>query len=155
VPLLPGMAILVAHMFSNVPARLMRIAAAAMVVVFIGGHVLASRVIHETQDLKPFAEFIRLNDDRPLAFAGGHYRGELTYLAGLREPVDTLRVEQLDDWFAAHPGGLAIVRYGSSDELIDFEMLMTHPYRRRHLGIVTDARGAMTVNEPARIERTW
>lgn len=136
VPLLPGIAILAACTMARVSTRALQVLTATMIVVFAGGHFILARTVIDRYDLRPVAEFVAAHPGRDLAFVSGHYRGELSFLARLREPVDAAETDELPAWFDAHPDGMAIVRFERPEEVAGYDVLLERPYRSRKLGIV-------------------
>lgn len=142
VPLLPGIAILVASVLKTSPLRRLQALTAVMVVVFVALHVAFSFTIRDKYDISPLADFIGAHPGRPYAFVGGHYRGEFTFLARLEEPIETLSMEELDDWFAGHADGFAIIRYRTPEEVATLEQFMDRPYRGKRIGIFASGAAA-------------
>jgi hypothetical protein len=140
VPLLPGIAILVAFTLEGVTTRRLRTIAAAMLIAFVAANAGFSAMIRDKFDLAPLAGFIGAHPDRPFAFAGGHYRGEFNFLARLHEPIDTPEAEELDAWFSSHPDGIAVIRYRAADEVAAYEQIMKRPYRGKRIGVFADDR---------------
>jgi len=151
VPMLPGMAILIAWMLDGVPLRALQRVTVTMVVLFVVGQIASYGPVHARYDLRPVAEFVSAHKDTPFAFAGGHYRGELTFLGRLERSLDTPRIDELDAWFAEHPGGMAIVRYTDPEEIAGRELLMTHLYRGQRIGII--ATPAATTSEMISLQK--
>lgn len=141
VPLLPGMAILIAYMTAGMRTRTLQATAAAMISLFIAMHVVLSGPVTSRFDLSPVADIVQDHSGQDLAFAGGNYQGEITFLARLVAPLDTPPMGELNAWFDAHPGGLATVRYRNPVEVADFDMLVTHPYHGGQLGVFTRESG--------------
>lgn len=140
VPLLPGIVILVAFALRMLSMRRLLTVSTVMLTSFIALHVLFSVTIREKYDIAPIADFISANVDRPYTFAGGNYRGEFNFLARLRVPVDSSEIEDLDQWFADHADGVAIVRYSKPEEVSGYKQLMDRPYRGKRIGLfVPDA----------------
>jgi 4-amino-4-deoxy-L-arabinose transferase-like glycosyltransferase len=137
VPLLPGIAILVAYALRTFSARRLQAVTTVMLAGFIAAHLYFSATASHKYDIAPIAAFIDAHPDRPYAFVGRHYRGEFNFLARLETPVETARAEDLDEWFADNADGIAIIRYRKPEEVSNFEELMDRPYRGKRMGIFT------------------
>jgi len=138
VPLLPGMALLIAFATTRLPIRALQATTAIMLIAFVAGHAAVSGALDRRYNLQPVADFVRQHPDHDWSFAGRHYRGELSFLARMDEAVDTPKLGDLPEWFAAHPGGYAVVSYRRPGDVSDYRMLMTTPYRGRRLGVFAD-----------------
>ncbi|HCO78130.1 MAG TPA: hypothetical protein PKI22_01075 [Hydrogenophilus thermoluteolus] len=62
-------------------------------------------------DPQPIATRITALRDagRPVVFVDGRHHGAWHFAARLEEPLPRIRAEELSDWFAAHPDGVALV----------------------------------------------
>lgn len=141
VPLLPGMAILVAYTTAEVSTRALQGAAAAMISLFIVANILLSRPLTSRYDLSVVADVVQEHRGHEVAFVGGKYRGEITFLARLVAPLDTPTMDQLNAWFDSHPDGIAIIRYRHPTDVDGYDMLVTHPYRGEQLGVFANGSG--------------
>ena len=138
VPLLPPMAILIAFLLRDTPLRHLGTAAVAMLALFVGLHAAMSRKVHEMYDLEPVAAFLSEQEEKPVAFAGSRYMGQLTFLARMDRRIEPVDFEDLAGWFDRHPEGLAVITYADGESVADYAMLMTHRYRARHIGVFVD-----------------
>ena len=141
VPLLPGVAILIAYLLRELSRRALRITTAAMLIVIIGGHAALAKSLMHLYDLGPVAGFVASYRDRSWAWVG-NYHGEVNFLARLKKPVAEVKPEDLDAWFDAHPDGLAMARYEHVDELSRYDILLSTEYRGRMLAIIAEQGGS-------------
>lgn len=134
VPLLPGIMMLLAFSLKDLQRGVLVKTVLVMTVVFITGHMIAAQTAFKAYDLAPIAAFVQEHPDHDFAFVR-NYHGEVTYLARLEKPVDSLERNHLGEWFENHPEGWAIIRYRIPEEVEDYKMLMSVPYRGKRLGI--------------------
>jgi 4-amino-4-deoxy-L-arabinose transferase-like glycosyltransferase len=138
VPLLPVTVLIMAYLLRDIaPKTLIRVVVAT-VLVFVFGHLIASKTVFVSYDLRPVADYVREHRDRDWAFVR-KYRGEVTYLSRFENQIDSLQMEQIDAWFGVHPDGLAMIRYERPEEVIKYNMLLDMPYRGKRLGIFARA----------------
>lgn len=138
-PLLPGLAITIAWLLSNVSGRVVRRVATSLVVAVIALQLYAVRAhVFERQDLRPIARFVSTHPTHSWAYVR-HYQGEISYLARLDKPLDIPQTGELPAWFAAHPDGLAIMTFESEDELGGYSTLLSMPHRGKRIGILAPA----------------
>lgn len=133
VPLLPGVLIFIAYIMPMKFNQLVSISV-AMVVFFIAGQIIASQTLFKKYDLKPIANYVSQNEDKDWAFIR-KYQGELTFLGRLHRPLDSEQFNTIDDWFKAHPNGMAVIRYDKPNEISNFKAVVTRPYRGKNIGI--------------------
>lgn len=135
VPLFPGMAILSAWLLRDMKTRAFEITASCAVAVFLLAHVIGAQTSFRNYDLRPVAAFVQQHPDEDWAFVK-KYHGEVTFLARHKAPLDVVpEPGDLAAWFAAHPGGYAIMRYKRPEEVAAYSQLLTIPYRGKSLGI--------------------
>ena len=135
VPLLPGVAILTAFVLRDLSARMLRITAAAMLIVVIGGHAALSKEVMRRYDLGSVAEFVAEHRDRDWAWAG-NYHGEVNFFARMTKPLDEVRPDGLDAWFDSHPDGMAITRNARTENLAGYDVLYSTEYRSKALAVI-------------------
>lgn len=134
VPLLPGFIMVMAHVMQMDVRRMVKVSM-AMVAFFFVWQGAASQIFFHKYDLSDVAQYVHDNQDKDWAFVAT-YHGELTFLGRLEIPIEGgWQFHNLDEWFAEHPEGEAIMKYGDADPVDDFEEVMSFPYRSRHLGI--------------------
>jgi len=137
VPLLPGLALLIARATAGLSTRALQLTTAVMITGFVVGHAALSAKLDVRYGMQPVADFVHQHSDHDWSFTGRHYRGELSFLARLDGPVDTPKIEELPDWFVAHPRGYAVVSYRRATDVAGYELLVSTPYRGRQLGVVS------------------
>lgn len=134
IPLLPGVLLLVAY-WLKAPLKKIYIVALSVVCFLVIGQGIASRVFFPKYDLRLMTDYLQTHQDHDWAFVH-KYHGELTFLGRLDKQIDDERMNTLDKWFADHPNGLAIIRYGDDNVRIqNYEMLFDMPYRSRRMGV--------------------
>ncbi|MGZ9108407.1 MAG: ArnT family glycosyltransferase [Micavibrio sp.] len=134
IPLLPAAVLVMAHLLKDISATVLVRIVAATVVIFVIGHLVASKTIFVSYDLRPVADYVREHRDRDWAFVR-KYHGEVTYLSRFEKQIDSMQMDQIDAWFTEHPDGLAMIRYERPEEVIKYNMLLDMPYRGKRLGI--------------------
>lgn len=132
-PLLPGVMILIA---AHMPAMAdkARIVALCCVAALALGQAAAAPTVFKYYDLQPMADYVARQADRDWAFVR-KYHGELTFLGRLEHGLHSEDYETIGVWFKMHPDGMAVIRYGDPEQVKDYKMLFTMPYRGRHLGV--------------------
>jgi 4-amino-4-deoxy-L-arabinose transferase-like glycosyltransferase len=136
VPLLPGTAIVIAHLLRDLDMRRLWITVGAMLLLFIAGHAVLSQTLLQRFDLRPVAAYVAEHRNEDWAFVR-NYEGEIGFLARLQRPVKDLKNRgELDAWFDDHPDGLAMLEYSGPEELAAYRVLSTMPYRGANLAIV-------------------
>jgi 4-amino-4-deoxy-L-arabinose transferase-like glycosyltransferase len=138
IPLLPGVILFIAFRLQNLEVKYMARVLAGMIVLFVGGHAVASQTMLKHYDLQPIADIIKTQPDRDLAFVR-NYHAEIGFLARRAKPVYDLQRGQTDDWFKNHPDGWAIIRYADESEISGYKAIVDMPYRGKHLGIFEKA----------------
>lgn len=135
VPLAPGAALLVAYCLQKLATQTLVRVFAAVLMLFIGGHMIASQTLFKRYTLEHVAEIIKAHPTRPLAFVR-NYHGELGFMARHETPVASLQIHQLEAWFNDHPDGWAVVGYKDGQpEIQNFKMIFTSRYRGKNLGV--------------------
>lgn len=133
-PLLAGLAIAIAYALRNVSARALYRTTATALIAFVAINIIGSQSFFKPWNLDPIASYLRTHEDQPWTFVGT-YNGEFNFLNRIKEPVETLRKAELQEWFDTHPRSLAIIRFDHSEDVADFDMLFAMPYRRKQLGV--------------------
>jgi hypothetical protein len=95
---------------------------------------VASKTVLIPYDLRPIAEIIRKNPHSDLLFVH-NYQGEIGFLSKLERHVDDRHMDEANNWFKQHPEGLAIIRYTDEQEIRDYRMLVSAPYRGKRMGV--------------------
>lgn len=134
-PLLPGLAILVARQLQNVSENVLRGGAVSMIALVLLLHAWMPR--SETlaaYDLAPLAELVSEHDG-DVAYVRV-YRGEISYLARLEEPLQVVSQDDIPGWFEAHPDGIAVISNRSADRLADFEVRYSARFRNKQISII-------------------
>ncbi len=135
VPLVPGIAMLAAYCLQRLETRTLVKAFAAVLVLFIGGQMIAAHTFFKRYTLEHVAEIVKTQPTRDLAFVR-NYHGELGFMARHETPVDSLQPDQLEAWFEAHPDGWAVVRFKDDQpEIKNLKMIFAHRYRGKNLGV--------------------
>ena len=133
-PLLPGIILLLTLVLQGVKTKVLARTLFVIATIFVCGQIVASKTIFQSYDLKPIADIVRSDPDRALAFARD-YHAEIGFLARREAPLDQRQMDEIDDWFAEHPDGWAIIRYKNNQEVEKYEMIESFPYRGKNLGI--------------------
>lgn len=133
VPLLPAALIMISYAMQESLPRLLKTSIAA-VLLCIGGQAIASQTAFVKYDLQPIADYVQQHPENEWVFVR-KYHGELTYLARMEKPIENIKLDELDAWFAAHPNGLAVIRYDHPDDVLGYEIIQAMEYRGKHIGI--------------------
>lgn len=133
IPLLPGVLILISYSM-KINLKMLAKFSIIMMMTFAIGQVLASKTIFQKYDLQPIADYIQKHEESDWAFIR-KYQGELTFLGQLEHPMDSMEFNDLPEWFKVHPQGLAVIRYHEVEKIEHYKMVMTIPYRGKHIGI--------------------
>ena len=135
VPLLPGMVLLVEYCLKGVQTRTLAKATIALAAFFIGAQAIASVTVFKRYSLEPIADIIKTQPDRDLAFVQ-NYHGELGFMARRTAPLTDVNPPDIQQWFAAHPNGWAVIRYADGEQKInDLKKVFSYPYRSKYIGI--------------------
>lgn len=135
VPLTPGMALLVFYCLQGVETKVLAKVFAAMFILFVGAQGVAAQTVFNKYTLEPMSEILKAQPARPLAFVR-NYHGEVGFMARREAPVDDLQMNEIDQWFDAHPDGWAAIRYTDNQpEIQKYKMIFSYPYRGKNLGI--------------------
>ncbi|QQG36869.1 MAG: glycosyltransferase family 39 protein [Micavibrio aeruginosavorus] len=138
VPLIPGLAILIACLLEGLKVKTLRKVAMGSYAVFVLAHVIGSQTFFKNYDLMPVARYVRQNADRDWAFVK-QYHGEVTFLARRQTPLDVLSDgHEAREWLIQHPEGLVIMRYEDNEDVAAFHEILSIPYRGKMLGIFKD-----------------
>jgi 4-amino-4-deoxy-L-arabinose transferase-like glycosyltransferase len=128
VPMTLFCAILTAKLLENVSLKTIRYVAVGMVAAMIIGEGIASKTVFPNYDLSPVAEIVMQNKDRDWAYVR-NYHAEIGFLARMEKPVSALEdVSKLPQWFAEHPGGMAIVRHRDPAEVAPYKVLYSNDF---------------------------
>ena len=133
VPILPGALILTAYMMKQ-KIHTAVLVSVLVLAIGVGGQAVAKVTVFQKYDLGPIADYVSDYADRDWAFVR-KYQGELTFLGRLTIPIDSLDRAHLKSWFKAHPGGMAVIRFRKPEEVRDYNMIMSMPYRGKNLGV--------------------
>ncbi len=133
VPLLPAVVIFIAYV-ARPSRRTIGVVALAMMIVFVLGHIVASRTIFTRYDLQPIASYIHDHEDKDWVFAR-KYQGEFNFLGRLTKPLAVEQIADIPQWFKQHSDGLALIRYDRPAEVKKFQMVFTVPYRGKNMGV--------------------
>ncbi len=147
VPLLPGMAILTGVFLRNAGSKTIGRVAAAMIALCIFGQIAAAGRIFASYDLQPVVEIVRAEARHDIAFIP-NYHGEITFLARLKKPVEILEKGRLKNWFAAHPGGIAVIHYAKPEEVRKFHARFSMPYRGKLIGVFSACQASPEPRSP-------
>lgn len=134
VPLLPGAVILIALALRDMRGVVIARVFAGAMVFFVVGHIVAARVVFPAYDLGPVAQVVRDHPVHDWAWVR-NYHGEVGFLGHMKYHVDEKELHDMPAWFAAHPDGLAIIRYENPEDVAGFTPLMTFPYRSKNIGV--------------------
>lgn len=133
VPLLPGLAALLALLLARLPEfspeKLWR-AALPMFAALCLFQIVGAFTYFKNYDVRPIVQAWEPYRDRPLAFVR-NYEDQVSFDARLTRPVASLEIEQLHGWFDAHPDGVAFVRYsrGQEDHVHRYQVVTSSPYK--------------------------
>lgn len=137
IPLTPALWIAGGYALAHAQGGI-RLASAARIALVFGGVILAAQAVGAAGlfrqfDLVPVADVLEREGRRPLAWAR-NYQGELGFVAHMTEPLDPVEHEDLPDWFADHPDGVAVVRYRRAEQIAPYTVLYSTPegYRRKY-----------------------
>lgn len=134
VPLLPGIIILTALFLQRLHTKTLALTLACMVILAAGGQGVAAQALFKRYDLESFAVYMRAHPGHDWAYVR-NYQGEMGFLARLKSPVANRQLNEVDAWFAEHSDGLALIRYKNPEDVANYKMLMSKPYRGKQLGI--------------------
>ncbi|MCD8494194.1 MAG: glycosyltransferase family 39 protein [Alphaproteobacteria bacterium] len=139
-PLLPFIVIFIATLVSEAHPRILKAVSLVMVFLLILGQGIASQIVFPRYDLMPYAAFYQEHKDADWAFAP-NYQGEMGFMARAEHPFDNIQKKHLSRWFVEHPGGYALVRYDTPDEIKAFKEIYSAPYKGKWIGIYTGTDG--------------
>lgn len=135
-PLFPYIIIALGAWTKDVRPSVARGVAVILVASTIIGQAVAAQTSFVKYDLKPFAAFYKEHADVDWAFVR-NYQGEIGYLARVEKKIDDLEFTELSDWLVNHPQGYALVRYSDRDNISDYNLVYTRPYKGKQLGVFT------------------
>lgn len=133
-PLLPGVAILIALLLADLRTRTLQYLAAISCALFLVAHIAGAQTFFRHYDLMPIARYVQAHAEQDAAFVK-QYHGEVTFLARLTHPIDEIQPEEVDAWFAAHPDGYALIRFHPPHRFAPLTLIMDIPYRGKRMGV--------------------
>lgn len=138
-PLLPGFAIITASLLLRTEnrKRLIRRVCVGMIAFACIAQAIAAFTFFPRYDLEDLAREIRAHHDVSWAFVD-NYHGEFGFLGRLEKPVADIQADALQAWFAANPGGYAVVKYRNPQDFARFCQVSTRGYRGRNLGVIKE-----------------
>jgi len=136
VPLVPALILLLVYGLNHVPITSIIKVTIGIVVLFVGGQIIAKHTMFEKYDLLPVVQVIEKNADKNIAYVS-NYHAEFSFLARLTKPIEDISLEDMPKWFDKNPQGLAIVRCKEIEEVKDYKLLLDMPYRGRHLAVIS------------------
>jgi len=113
------------------------LAMGAFVMVFMIHAQLGDRFLPK-YDLSPLAAAVEPYKARPMA-AAPKYDGEYGFVMRMTKPITSIgrEKEEVANWFAANPDGIILLRYKNPDQVADYNVLYTQPFRpKEYLSIV-------------------
>lgn len=131
VPLLPGVAIMLAYVM-NISLRKVIYTAALLVTILCVGQGATSQTLLKKYDASPMIAYLESHRDYEWAFIG-KYHGEFTFLGRLEKTLHEEELGTIRAWFTEHPNGLALFRYKHPEQVEGYEVLFDMPYRGKHL----------------------
>jgi 4-amino-4-deoxy-L-arabinose transferase-like glycosyltransferase len=136
VPLLPGIALLLALYLRELRTKTIAVTFLAMLAAITAGQVIAAKVFFNSYDLDSAARYVQEHPDADWAYVS-NYHAELGFLARLEKPIADIERNKLDRWFAQHPAGLAVILYKRTSYISGYKILLDIPYRGARLAIVS------------------
>lgn len=134
VPIIPGIAIITTVLLQDVRMVTLKILTMSLMFVFVLAHVTGAQTVLKDYDLMPIARYVEDHPDQDWVYAK-KYHGEVTFLAHMTKPMDVVQPEAIDDWFATHPFGYAIIGFRDIEQLKPLTLMMDIPYRGKRMGI--------------------
>jgi 4-amino-4-deoxy-L-arabinose transferase-like glycosyltransferase len=117
------------------------VAIAGSVCVLVGTLALqCSRGIFQFYDLSPIAHAIAAQKG-PVVSAS-HYAGELGFLGQLERPIEVIKFDELQGWFAQHPDGVAMTRFSVPDVIASYDVIYRQAYRSGGEFVLLKVKGA-------------
>lgn len=133
VPLLPGVLILIA-LWLEISFKKIYLIAGGMAAILVLVQVVGALTFFKRYDLQPVVAYMQAHQQHDWAYIP-KYHGELTFLGRLEKAVDNEQMDTIDEWFATHPDGLAVIRFQNPAQVSDYEMVFDMPYRSKRIGI--------------------
>ncbi len=133
VPLVPG-ALILTFAISRMQTRHIIRTTSVMVLLFVGGQIIASNSFLHRYDLQEIANHVKENEHHDWAYIQ-NYHGELNFLGRLETPLEEHDFLSIDAWFAEHPDGMVVIRYRRPEEVAKYHAIFTMPYRGKDMGI--------------------
>jgi 4-amino-4-deoxy-L-arabinose transferase-like glycosyltransferase len=128
IPLLPFVAILIAHGLESVQMKTLKRVAIAATALMVIGQGIASFTIFPRHDLSEIVKIVAAHPDKDWAYVR-NYHGEVGFLAKREKPVEGLPdLASLHEWFIKHPEGMAVVRYREPEDIRPYKVLYTMDY---------------------------
>ncbi|MCB9973635.1 MAG: glycosyltransferase family 39 protein [Rhodospirillales bacterium] len=134
-PLLPFIVIGIALTLKTTSLPVIRTVSIMMIVLLSVGQGIAGYTVFKNYDLASYAAFYQEHAQQDWAYAG-KYQGELGFIAKTQKTIESVAKEDLDTWFADHPGGFALIRYENPEEIQGYDLVFTQKYRGRSMGII-------------------
>lgn len=131
VPFVPGALMFTAWVMRDVKIQTLRNAVLGMFALFVVGHGVAFPLYFHLYDWRPIATYVGTHQDKPWAYVR-NYNGEIGFLGRMEHPMFSTNLKDLPAWFAEHPDGMAVVRYKKAEEVAQYDVIMTIPYRVNH-----------------------
>ncbi len=134
VPLIPGMAILIAVFLKDARIATLQKLAAASYMIFIVAHAVGAQTFLKNYDLMPIARYVQMHKEQDWAYVR-QYHGEVTFLGRLTHPIDEIQPEDIDEWFNQHLNGYALIRFNDQERFSHLTLIMEIPYRGKRMGV--------------------
>jgi len=140
IPILPGIIILISYLVYN----------SYKIVFYISNFLLGSLIlIHLTIPEKIFknfdtrivADIIKKNGDKPIAFYGKKYQGELTFYANITRKIDNLDHKNVGEWLKKNKNGIVITVLSINDPTFNvnkYKILAQTRYRGSIMSLISN-----------------
>lgn len=134
VPLLPPVAIMMAAILTRTFEDTRHLQKHLLLIIGVVAVMLSLTALYQKDkifaqlDLQPLARAVQSYRDKPLAWVR-KYAGEIGFYGRLTTPIESLERDQLEDWFAAHTDGYALVRYRDDSEIEGYDIVYRQPYK--------------------------
>ena len=113
IPLLPGVLIMTAFWINEPLKKIIIVVLSVNCALFLY-QAVASQTFFKRYDLSVVTDYLQTHKHQDLAVVRLDH-GELNFLGRMEKPFDEESMSTIDDWFTAHPNGLAIIRYENHD----------------------------------------